>query len=184
MAIYKSRNINVGYPRSVHGDAAEAQHLFCEAQLPATLAAGDVIQLGYYPRWARIVSASLQADQLDTNATGTLAVNVGDTGWTGVDGFGNQQVIAADPQRFFSAQAIGRVPPYTNDTSSTAAFNGRARLLRYSGPGFNATNPNIGMQPALIQAVVTAAAATPVAGALRFLLTYFVDEPRSLQFPN
>lgn len=178
MAIIKSRNILNGYPKSVHGDALDAQHALYMVDVPATLAAGDTIQLGYYPYWAQIVSASIQASQLDTGGAAALAINVGDTGWTGVDGDGNQEVIAADPQRFFSAQAIGRVPQYTNDASSTATFNGRARLLRYSCPP---TAPY--SSQALIYATVTTAAQTPAAGKLRMLLTYFINEPRSLQFP-
>lgn len=178
MATYKSRNLLNGYPKTVHGDALDAQHALYEIALTTAPVVNDVLQLGYYPYWARVVSASLQSDQIDTNGAGTFAVNVGDTGWTGVDGFGNSQVIAADPQRFFSAQAIGRVPPYTNDASSTATFNGRARLLRYSAP----PTPQL-TNSGLIQAVVTGAPATFQAGTLRLLLTYFVDEPRSLQFP-
>lgn len=101
----------------------------------------DVITLFRVPRGAVVTSARIAATDMDTNASPTLAFNVGDAG---------------SATRLFAASAVGQAGTFSTAMQPTAL------LYKYTAD-------------TLIQAAVSAVAATGAAGTLTLVLEYFVD---------
>lgn len=162
MATYNSDLILKNANRATHGEAREAQYAFGTVAVAVALIAGDILNLVKLPAFARVTSACISADRLDTNATGTIAFTVGDGGFTGLSG-----VVAADASRYFAATSVGRaVAPA--DANASAAMSGKAQNFLNAQPA-----------PLTIFATVGVAAATFAAGNLYFRIEYYIDEPCS-----
>ncbi len=160
MATLKSDQVTNNGPRSVHGDARELQHDITTTSITAAPAVNDIWQLGYLPPNAVVFGAGFVASQMDTNGTPTLAIEIGDGGYTGV---------AADVARYFpTATAVGRAATGA-DANANFTPNGRVRLFK------NTSGANL-----LVFATVTAIAATFQTGTFQFALSYVIDEPQSL----
>lgn len=82
------------------GLAAQVQALHKSISVTAALTTSDAFNFGYLPAGARVVGGWLEATDMDTNATPTLTINVGD---------------ADDADRFFAASTVGQA-----GTASTA----------------------------------------------------------------
>lgn len=75
-----------------------------EFTIPAGLAAGDVVEMLRLPAYCTVVDAMLVADDLDTNATPTVALDVGFV--SGV--VGKKDNARTCDNVFFSGDTIGR----------------------------------------------------------------------------
>jgi hypothetical protein len=151
VAIWNSLNYAQNQPAGTgHGEAQITQHLHATVNLPATLAANDVINFGYIPRNAIIASVVLKAQsQLDSNGTPTLTFDMGVTG---------------TPQLFKAAiTTVGRTVGQSTDigTGITAA----GYLYK------NTTGAKLA-----VFATCHAAAATPVAGVIELDVEYYVED--------
>lgn len=163
MTDYLSNELIKRANTSVHGESREHQSAFGTVAISVAPVANDTFEFLNLPRWARIIGAEIDSDQLDTNGSPTIAFKVGDSGFTG----GLNGNVAADTARYFTGTTIGRVAGPA-DANSNASVNGRAQNF------YNA-------QPATLRvfATCTTAAATFQAGNLRFRVTYIIDEPPS-----
>lgn len=160
MASYNSTAITQNANSGSHGESRVSQSLFWTAPLTTALAANDTINMGYLPPYARIIAATIAADQLDTNATPTIAFELGD---------------AAVPGRIFpSGTNVGRAITGANGNSSSLP---NTAVIDYLAVGNGA--PGALNQGTLIIATCTAAAATWKAGNLYTRIDYYVDDPLS-----
>lgn len=91
MATYRSQQVTDEMPITSHGLANTHTVRFPVAV--STAATTDVLEFGYVPIYARIVDATLIATDIDTGATPTVTINVGDSG---------------DVDRLFAASTIGQ----------------------------------------------------------------------------
>lgn len=148
--------------RPVHGESRETQHQYFTAALIANPSVNDTIQFGYLPRWARVVGMCLSADQLDTNGTPTIALKVGDNGFSGLNG-----TVAADLARYFTASSVGRV-------ANPNAANYSTAMVGYAQNFYNAEPADL-----LVVGTFTAVAATFQAGNVYLRIDYYIDEPPS-----
>lgn len=162
MAIIYSKEIIKHANLPVHGESRVAQHEYWTAPLAVNPTVADTIQFGYLPPWARVTGACVSADRLDTNGAPTIAITVGDGGFTGLNG-----VVAADLARYFAATSVGRV-------ANPAAANYNSAMVGYAQNFWNAQPA-----PLLILGTVTAIAATFAAGNFYLRMSYYIDEPPS-----
>ena len=131
-----------------HGFATSSVHLHATSGAISTWAAGDTLNVGYLPRNAVVVSATLKAaSQLDSNGSPTLTLSLGVPGTAGL---------------FKSAvTTVGRAAGASVDTSVAAA-------------GMLYKNVS-GARQAVIVTVGTGAA-TAVAGTLEVDLEFYVED--------
>ncbi|MDE2458606.1 MAG: hypothetical protein KGL20_05155 [Rhodospirillales bacterium] len=158
MTAYQSDYIAKNKNRPTHGERNTTQHMFATAALSTALVANDTVALLELPPYARVVGAAISADQLDTNATPTIAFNVGDAGYGTVTG------VAA---RYFATTSVGRAAA-PSDSNTNSALRGQAQNF-YNGQPY----------PLTITATCSTAAATFAAGNLYFRVDYYIDEPVS-----
>lgn len=162
MATTYSNEITKRANRSVHGESKGAQHLYVTAAITANPTAADIVQMAYLPAWARVTGACIDSDQLDTNGSATIALKVGDGGFTGING-----AVAADTARYFTATTIGRV-------ANPAAANFNSAMVGYAQNFWNAQPA-----PLLVFVTFTVTAATFAAGNIHLRMSYYIDEPAS-----
>lgn len=93
MATYNSTAYSGVSPFASHGLAGNVKAAYFEVATTAALTTSDVINFGYLPANARVLSMTLEATDIDTNASPTIALNVGDSG---------------SATRFFSASTVGQ----------------------------------------------------------------------------
>ncbi len=147
MTTYSSPGFMAKYSGQTHGEARSTNRMHEIIALPATLATGDVLNVGYLPVNAVVVGLNAKAaSQLDTNATATLAFDIG---------------TAANPQLFNAVSVIGRAAGASADTTLLPT----GRLYKNSSGAKQ-----------LVIATVHAAAATPTPGSLELEMSYFVEE--------
>ena len=118
-------------------------------------AVGDIYELARVPNGYSIESVILDCDQIDSNATPTVTLEVGD---------------ATTPGRFISGSTIGRTGGV--QSSNVAASTGYIYALG-SGQTGQSAGGNAGSN--IIQAHVTAAAATFKAGNVRVAVRCYED---------
>ena len=135
-------------PNTGHGFNTASVHLHAISGSISTWVAGDVINVGYLPPNAVVVSASLKAaSQLDSNGSPTLTLSLGVAGTAGL---------------FKSAiTSVGRAAGASADQSLAAA-----------GVLYKNTS---GAKQAVLVTVATGAA-TAVAGALEIDLEFYVED--------
>jgi hypothetical protein len=93
MATYLSTNVQNKTGSSAGGCAGNVLVMYAEVVFSAAPATTDAIQFGYLPANARILAATLEATDMDTNGSPTLTINVGDAG---------------SATRLFSASTVGQ----------------------------------------------------------------------------
>lgn len=77
MALYRS-DFAVGRAPTPYPDrAGNVVTVALEFTVPAGLAANDVIEMGPLPAYSTVVDATLDVDDLDTNGTPTISLDVG-----------------------------------------------------------------------------------------------------------
>ena len=104
MATYQSRQVQDEMPIPSHGEASTVRCQRFVVTIGAALTTSDTIEFGYVPHYARVVDATLQATDMDTNGTPTLAFNIGDAG---------------DVDRLFAATTAGQAAGITRMTATT-----------------------------------------------------------------
>jgi hypothetical protein len=147
MTTYYSPGFTARYSGQTHGEVRSTNRMHEIIAIPATLATGDIVNVGYLPVNAVVVGLNAKAaSQLDTNATATLAFDIG---------------TRANPQLFNAVSAVGRAAGVSVDTTLLPA----GRLYKNSSGAKQ-----------LVIATVHAAAATPAPGSLELEMSYFVEE--------
>ena len=147
MTIYSSPGMLAKSSGQVHGEARSTNRLHETIALPATLATGDVINVGYLPVSAVVAGLMLKAaSQLDANPTPALAFDVG---------------TPSAPQMFNAVSTVGRAAGSSADIALLPVG-----LLYKNGLGVKQ----------LVIVTVHAAATTPVAGLLEVQMTYFIED--------
>jgi hypothetical protein len=124
MATYQSQQVQDRMPIPSHGLASYVNVQRFPVTISAALTTADVIQFGYLPIYARVIDAYLEATDMDTNGTPTLAFNIGDAG---------------DADRLFAATTAGQAAGVTRMTAVTG-FGHRydAKTLITGAPSTNA----------------------------------------------
>lgn len=123
MATYSAANYATA-PVASHGLSDNVKALYFTVTASAALTTSDVLQFGYAPEGFRVVGGFLKADDLDTNGTPTLTLNIGD---------------ADDPNRHFAASTVGQAGTASNDVA-IAGLGHRyaAKTLITGAPAANA----------------------------------------------
>ncbi len=132
-----------------HGDFCSSTHLHAvTGTLPTSLATNDVINFGYLPANAVVVSAILKAQsQLDSNGAPTLTLDLG---------------VIGTPQLWKAAiTTVGRLAGATSDNAVASA---------------GGLYKNTSGSKALVIGTVHAQAATAVAGVLEVDIEYYVED--------
>jgi hypothetical protein len=123
MANYANVNLTTG-PISGNGEAGSIKAAFFEVYCSAALTTSDTLQFGYLPANARIVDSILESDDLDTNASPTLTLNVGDAG---------------SASRLFAASTVGQAGTAGFASAVTGIFyKTTAKTLITGAPAANA----------------------------------------------
>ncbi len=104
MATYQSQQVSDRMPIPSHGLGSSVYCQRFPLTITAALTTADVLQFGYLPKYARVVDALLEASDMDTNGTPTLAFNIGDAG---------------DVDRLFAASTAGQAAGITRMTLAT-----------------------------------------------------------------
>ena len=147
MTTYSSPGVSAKLSGQTHGEARSTNRLHEVIALPANLATGDQINVGYLPVDAVVVGLNIKApSQLDTGAAATLAFDVG---------------VASSAQLFNAASAVGRSAGASADTTLLPT----GRLYK-----------NTSGAKQLVVIGVHNAAETPAAGSLELEMSYFVEE--------
>ena len=93
MATYNSRQY-ANSPRSMVGAfPGNMIGFYWEVPITANAANGDIFNFGTVPKGFRVLGATLEATDIDTNASPTVTINVGDAG---------------SATRYFSAATVGQ----------------------------------------------------------------------------
>jgi hypothetical protein len=124
MATYSSPQVTNSMPIASHGEAGTVRCARFPITISAALTTDDVLRFGYLPKYARVVDALLEATDMDTNGTPTLAFNIGDSG---------------DVDRLFAATTAGQAAGVTRMSAATG-FGHRydAATLITGAPSTNA----------------------------------------------
>lgn len=104
MATYSSQQVTDKMPIPSHGRASYLNVQRFPLTITAALTTADVLQFGYLPIYARVIDAYLEATDMDTNGSPTLAFNIGDAG---------------DVDRLFAASTAGQAAGVTRMTAVT-----------------------------------------------------------------
>ena len=111
MATLTASKAKTSFPRPAVGDAGNLKCQVETYELTANPTAGDVLEMFWLPANARVVAGWLYAEDLDTNATELIQMDVG---WAAngvdapdADGFLNSGVLTGDPVTNY-LPAIGR----------------------------------------------------------------------------
>lgn len=108
MPTYSARNLTPNRSANPgHGLANNLKVLEYTVTATAALTTSDVLQFGYPPANFVLLRAALEADDLDTNASPTITLNIGDAG---------------SATRLFSASTVAQAG--TSSTAETAAVLG------------------------------------------------------------
>lgn len=80
MATYNSSNIQNKTGVSQSGGAGNVNVAYAEVVCSSAPTTADTLNFFYLPANARIVAAALEATDMDTNVSPTIALNIGDSG--------------------------------------------------------------------------------------------------------
>jgi hypothetical protein len=105
MATYSAPNYTK-LPAASHGFGGNVKALFSTVTCTAAPSTTDTINFGYLPANARVLLAVLEASDMDTNGSPTLALNVGDAG---------------SASRLFSASTVGQAGTDSTAIAATGA---------------------------------------------------------------
>ena len=105
MPTYSSSNVTLKTGVPAGGPAGNVLVAYAEVACAAAPSTSDPLQFFYLPAGARVLHATLEATDMDTNASPTLTLNIGDAG---------------DADRIFAASTVGQA----GTASSAAAVTG------------------------------------------------------------
>lgn len=124
MATYNSTQYQNKTGVSQSGGSGNVNAAYFEVPVTAALTTSDTINFGYLPANARILAATLESTDIDTNGSPTIAINVGDSG---------------SATRLFSASTVGQAG--TASVASAVAglhYKTTAKTLIVGAPSANA----------------------------------------------
>lgn len=104
MATYSSTNVQNKTGVSAGGSAGAVLSAYAEVSCTAAPATTDTIEFFYLPAGARVLHATLESTDMDTNVTPTLTIDVGDAG---------------DTNRLFAASTVGQAGTQSSATAVT-----------------------------------------------------------------
>lgn len=124
MATYNSQQVTDKMPITSHGLAGKLMAFRFPVTIGAALTTSDVINFGYVPKYFRVIDAYLEATDMDTNGSPTLAFNIGDAG---------------DVDRLFAATTAGQAAGVTRMTAVTGfGYRYDDKTLLTGAPSTNA----------------------------------------------
>ena len=124
MATYNSSQYSTKTGVSQSGGAGNVNVAYFEVPVTAALTTADVINFGYLPANSRVLAATLESTDIDTNVSPTIAINVGDAG---------------SATRYFSASTVGQAG--TASVASAVAglhYKNTSKTLVTGAPSANA----------------------------------------------
>jgi len=159
MAFYQAKQVASKLPLTETDGAGDQYVRVCEFIVPTGLAAGDIIEMNGLPAYHVLTSIELMTDQIDSNGTPTLTLDVDFLTGTYGDAIGGAAGSRTMGTTFFAASTT---PGRAGGTTASSAV-GMARQVATSA------DRGIGVK-------LAAAAATLVVGArLRLRVAYTAD---------
>jgi hypothetical protein len=128
MATYNSDKVIGNVPLAHHGLGGGTKVAFATIAVPSTIATTDALSFFDLPAGARVVLAVLEADDLDSNGTPTITINVGDAG---------------SATRYFSASTVAQAG--TLSTAMATAGAGYSNTAKTRVTGVLQANPATGV---------------------------------------
>ena len=128
MATFNSDKIIGNVPLAHHGMGGTLKTAFATVAVTSGIVTTDTINFFDLPAGARVVFAVLEADDLDSNGTPTIAINVGDAG---------------SASRYFSASIVAQAG--TLSTAIAAAGAGFSNTTKTRVTGALSANPATGV---------------------------------------
>lgn len=151
-----------------HGYHGNLKVAYGTYEIAANPSAADIIQLCKLPAGARVVGGHLYMDEIDTNATETLDI---DLGWAANGGSGTYD--SADPD------GLGNFGVLQGDAFANPSISATVgSVVPLSGVLADGDLPRF-TRETQVQAVVNAAAATFTAGAISAVIYYVVQDEAS-----
>lgn len=159
MATYTASQAATGAAVPGHGMGGNLKVACGSMEIGTAVAVNDVLQFCKVPAGAVVIGGWLMGDDIDTNATETLDIDIG---WAAngeeaadPDGFGNFGVITGD---------------------AVAEFKPEVSIFMWLGGVLRTTAPQLFTAETTIQGDVNAVAATGGTGTLTLVVLYFIDE--------
>lgn len=128
MPNYNSRQLANNPNAGVGAYPGNMVAFYFEVTLATALANGDTLTFGKVPKGFRLMHAVLGATDMDTNATPTLAWNVGDTVTVGAQTF--------DADRIFAAATLGQAAAISPLGGSAGTTFTAACVMAATGFGY------------------------------------------------
>jgi hypothetical protein len=151
-----------GYPVYGYGHAGSLKIAHSTYEVAANVEDGDIFKMVKLPAGATVVGGMLYADDLDTNATETLDMDIG---WAANGGSGTYDT--ADPD------GLGNLGVWTGDTVADHAVE-VGNVFHLTGNLVNGDLPTF-TRETTIQVEANAVAATFAAGAMSVVVYYTMD---------
>lgn len=137
MATFTATKAASTYPAKGYGQSGDCKVVFSTYELTAALAANDVIEMVRVPRGAVVTGVVLSTDDLDTNGTPTIVLDVGD---------------GSDTDRFIDGATVGQAGGTTDASNLAIAGIGyeysaedTIDVLVQAGPATGATSGTISL---------------------------------------
>ena len=158
MATLTADKAKTSIPRPAIGDAGNVKSVISTYTLAANPTAGDDLEMLWLPANARVIGGMLYADDVDTNATATIEMDVG---WyaNGVD--------TADPDGFLDSGALNGTAVTNYNTTGGTIIPLQETLILNGGKKFTV--------PTKIGITFVDAAATFAAGEITLRVDYIID---------
>jgi hypothetical protein len=122
MATYSSSQVTNSIPLSHHGPGGNVKVAFADINCTAAPSTSDTINFFDLPAGARVLFAILESDDMDTNGTPTLTINVGDAG---------------SATRYFSASTVGQAGTLSTAIATAGAGYSNTAKTRVVGVAGN-----------------------------------------------
>lgn len=106
MATYSSSNYTNKAGIAAHGLAGNVKVAFADVSCTASPATTDTLNFFYLPAGARVLLSVLESDDMDTNGSPALTLNIGDSG---------------SATRYFSASTVGQAGTLSSAIATTGA---------------------------------------------------------------
>lgn len=153
-----------GFPKAGVGDGGSVKFAYGTYDVAANVEDGDIFEMCRIPAGATILGGWFRGDDLDTNATETLDMDIG---WAANGGSGTYD--AADPD------GLGNLGVLTGDAFATGNI---ANVVSYNYPLNGLLNTGVFptfTRETVIQIEANAAAATFAAGTISLMIFYAVE---------
>lgn len=149
-----------GFPVAGRGMAANVKVAYGTYEMAANVEVGDVYKMCKIPAGATIVGGFVYADDMDTDATETLEM---DLGW------------AANGQEPADADGLGNFGVWVGDAFATPNIGAQAGIIIPFAGSFSAGDLPTFTAETMIQFDAVAVAATFAAGAVSVVVYYTMD---------